>query len=265
MSKFYKTIDTINEKLALKGDYKGTIYQRLTAGYYKVMPLHTPEHDYAWSDLAKKFRRQFKFLSSQFDIEPIQGDPYKSMKHLTKSIDDQKDQGKKPNVKVYAVPPSGAEDDPDAPVGHPLWSNDQNVAARWIHDIIAHYYGQHKFSARGEYAAFNRHTKTLGANTPASEAMFVETVAQTSCYYVYGDFVEQKVHLMSNHFDVTNIGALARSSPLNKYFVLKNKALVHREDFSSSEFEAEFPRLSKELKFQETTGKNKAPLEPIFI
>lgn len=264
MNKFDTVIHNITEKLALKGDYKGGIYQRLVAGYYMVMPRLTKTDIPAWDELSKKFKRQKEFLSSKFEQEPVQGDPYSSSKDLISSIDNQRATTKKPNVKVYAVPPSGAEDDDDAAVGHPLWSNDENVDVRWVHDIIAHYYGKHKFSARGEYGAFNRHTKTLGAATLASKALFTEVVAQTSCYYVYGDFVEQKVTLMTQHFDQQNIGALNPSSPLNKYFELRDKELVKRDTFDSNQFMKEFPVLSKELKRQETTGKNKVPLTPIF-
>lgn len=267
MSKFYDTLKNITpleERLALKGDYKGTIWQRLVAAYYMIMPTHTKAHDPAWEELGKKFTRQREFLSREFDMAPTQDDPYASMKELTNSINKQKDEGGKASVRVYAEPPAKAEDDDSENVGHPVWNNDMNVIVRWVHDIIAHYYGQHKFSARGEYGAFNRHTKTLGPNTKASEALFTEVVAQTSCYYVYGNFVEQKVHLMTDHFDHQNVGALNPSSPLNKYFVLENKELVKKPDFNTEEFVNEFPELAKELKYQEELGKNLAPLQPIF-
>lgn len=267
MSKFYDIIEglqPIEESLVLKGDYKGTIWQRLVAGYYMIMPSHTLKHNPAWEELAKKFTRQREFLSHLFSMEPTTGDPYDSMKHLTRSINKQREETGKASVRVYSEPPSGAEDDDSVPQGHPVWSNDMNVIVRWVHDIMAHYYGQHKFSARGEYGAYNRHTKTIGVNTDATKALFTEVVAQTSCYYVYGDFVEQKVTLMTDHFDATKVGALNPTSPLNKYFELVNKELVKTKTFNTEEFIKEFPKLSKELKRQETLGKSLIPLQPIF-
>ena len=61
---------------------------------------------------------------------------------------------------VYAEPP-GPEGD-TSQQGHPVYSNDQNVMIRGVHDAIAHLGGDHPFSApEGEYGAYNRHLKTL--------------------------------------------------------------------------------------------------------
>ena len=255
----------LNERLALKGDYKGTIYQRLVSAVYQTMPLYTKTHRFAWEDLIGKFKRQKEFLSGEFELVPTQEDPYPSSKAMSKNFKKQKEAGaERIKVRTYAEEPSGAEDDDSAHQGHPVFSNEENIDVRFVHDIIAHYYGGHPFSARGEYGAYNRHTKTLGANTPASEALFTEVVAQTSCFYVYGDFVEQKVTLMTDYFDHINVGAFSKGSPFNKYFEIKDKLLVKREDFDGEKFMREFPKISRELIRQERLGKSRVPLEPIF-
>lgn len=252
------------ETLSIAGDYKGTVFQRLVAARYMTMPVHSERDDPAWSELAKKFARQKEFLSSKYRMEPTQEDPYASMADMTRKIEAQKAAGIKPAVRVFSALP-GPEGEAESQ-GHPVWDNDINVVVRWVHDIIAHYYGQHKFSARGEYAAYNRHTKTLGPTTLASKALFTEVVAQTSCYYVYGNYVPQKVCLMTELFDHLNIGKLAPGSPLNKYFEFDpvEKNLIPVENFNDAAFLAEFPGMGKELRRQWSLKKSLVPLQPIF-
>lgn len=259
-----KEENQLQERLALKGDYKGNIFQRLVGAVYQTMPLYTKSHRYAWEDLIKKFTRQKEFLSGEFDLVKTQEDPYPSSKAMSKNFDAQKASGvDKIKVRTYAEEPKG-DGSEDNFEGHPVFSNDENIDVRFVHDIMAHYYGGHPFSSRGEYGAYNRHTKTLGPDTPASEALFTEVVAQTSCYYVYGDFVEQKATLMTKYFDHQNVGALSRNSPFNKYFHIIDKELVKKDDFDRDEFMREFPKISNELIRQERLGKNKAPLQDIL-
>lgn len=255
----------LNESLALKGDYKGGIFQRLVAAVYQTMPLYTESHRYAWEELIDKFSRQKEFLSREFEMVKATEDPYPSSKAMSRDIKKQQAEGKgRVKVKTFAEEPSGAKDDEAAFQGHPVFSNDENVDVRFVHDVIAHFYGSHPFSARGEYAAYNRHTKTLGVNTAATQALFTEVVAQTSCYYVYGDYVEQKATLMTNYFNPTKVGALAENSPFNRYFELVDKELVKKKDFDGEKFLREFPKIGRELIRQERLKASLTPLEPIF-
>ena len=238
------------EGLALKGSYKGNIFQRLVAAKYMLAPDFEESARIPFEDLKRKILRQSEFLSSKFVMKPTQDDPYSSMKSMTQDIDKQKASGIKPIVPAFAEPPamSGQKQG-----GHPMLTNDENITQRWVHDIIAHYYGQHPFSARGEFSAYNRHLKTLcnrdqvkSGQCPAAKAMFTEVVGQISCYYVYGNYVDQKAVILED-FDHYNIGALNPSSPLNNYFELSNKELKKKDDFNWQEFSNHFPALSKEL------------------
>jgi hypothetical protein len=171
---------------------------------------------------------------------------------------------KKPVIPVYAEPP---QLDGQKGGGHPYFSNDDNVTQRGVHDIIAHYAGQHPFSARGEYGAYNRHLKTLcnpaqvkAGQCLAAKAMFTEVVAQTSYYYIYGGFSDQKMILMDD-FDYANVGLLAPTSPLNAFFMVEGKTMAIRPDFSWDRFATEHSDLAMELLRQEEKNKK---LEPIF-
>ena len=253
------------ESLALKGNYKGTFFQRLVAASYMLAPTMDESAVPAFQDLASKLARQGEFLKSKFQFEPTHDNPYKSMKHLTREIDKQKAADiRRPVMKVFAEPP-GPEGEPVQ--GHPLFSNDFNVQIRGIHDAITHYMGQHPFSARGEYGAYNRHLKTLcnieqvkSGDCPAAKAMFTEVVAQTSVFYVYGDYVVQKVVIL-NDYDHARIGALAKESPLNEFFVLEDKELNPRPEFHWEAFSMAMPKLSQELNRQVEAGAARSPLD----
>lgn len=266
----------LNEALSLKGNYKGTIFQRLVAAQYVLLPGFQPEAIPGYRDLMKKIQRQDKFLQSKFQFNPGMDDPYSSMKQMTKDILAQKAAGiKKPAFRVYAEPPKGPQlsvlqHDPDLPgsEGHPLLSNDQNVTLRGVHDAIAHFMGQHPFSARGEYAAYTRHLKTLcnvdqvkNNNCLAAQVLFTEIIGQTSYYYVYGSYTEQKAAIMYD-FDFWNVGSLSPQSPLNKYFQLVGKSLMPVSDFNYQQFSQAFPELASEMKKQ-LQGKSITTLQPL--
>jgi len=256
----------LQESLALKGSYKGTIFQRLVAASFMIAPNEEPGAKAAFEDLRRKIGRQYDFLSTKWNMHPTMDDPYKSMKQMTQNINAQKAAGiKKPLVKVYAEKP-GPDADPNKQ-DHPAWDNETNVRGRGVHDIISHYAGQHPFSARGEYGAYNRHLKTLcnpdqvkAGKCLAAGAMFTEVVGQTSCYYIYGDYPPQKLIVLDD-FDHANVGRLAPNSPLNKYFILENKSLNLSPDFDWQEFKGEFPKLALEITKQQSGLK--VGLQPI--
>lgn len=195
-------------------------------------------------------------------MHPTQDDPYHSMKAMTKDINKQRSMGvRKPIVSVYAEPP---QINPDQQA---TFSNDDNVKQRGVHDVIAHYYGQHPFSARGEYGAYNRHLKTLcnvdqvkEGKCLAAKAMFTEVVAQTSYFYIYGTYVAQKIIILDD-FDHARVGLLSSNSPLNQFFIVSNKEMSLRPDFSWDNFAVNFGDLAMELVRQEQSNRK---LSPIF-
>ena len=244
-----------NEGLAIAGDYKGGLFQRLVAASYHLAPVMDSSVEPAWIELARKLQRQNEFLRHKFNFIPSSGDHYSSMKQLKQSIDAQRATGqKKADMFVYAEPP-GPEGEEERQ-GHPIWSNDTNVMVRGVHDAIAHLAGNHPFSARGEYAAYNRHAKTLcnvqdakAGKCMAVHALFTEIVGQTSFYYIYGKFPPQKVAFL-NDFDHYNVGLLSSASGLNAFFEYQNKNLVAKQDFNPQIFQEKFPQLNEVLQGQ---------------
>lgn len=208
------------ESLALKGDYKQSVFQQLVAGLYELSPIVDEKAIPAFKYLEEKIKSQYSMLQSRFVFNSTKDDPYKSVKDLSNQINIQKEKGiKKPEVRVF----NGGQD-------HPIFSNDVNVMLRGVHDLIAHLAGMHPFSARGEYGAYNRHLKTLGNKINgngqlAASALFTEIVGQTSYYYVYKKYPVQKAIILKD-FDFYNVGALNKNSGLNEFFVLENKELI---------------------------------------
>jgi hypothetical protein len=243
------------ETLALAGNYKGGVFQRLVAASYKLAPVSDPAALPAFQELARKMSRQNDFLRHDYNFVPSPGDHYASLKQLRRSIDAQRQAGKKrADMFVYSEPP-GPQNDASL-TGHPVFTNDQNVMVRGVHDAIAHLGGNHPFSARGEYGAYNRHVKTLcnvqdarAGKCLAAAALFTEIVGQTSFYYVYNAYAPQKAVFLPD-FDYYNVGLLASNSRLNRFFVVQNKDLVCRPDFDAEVFAREFPALSQELSRQ---------------
>ena len=240
------------ETLALAGNYKGGIFQRLVAASYKLAPVSDPAALPAFQELQRKMSRQSDFLRHSYNFIPSPGDHYASLKQLRRSIDAQRQVGKKrADMYVYAEPP-GPEGDASQ-TGHPVFTNDQNVMIRGVHDAIAHLGGTHPFSARGEYGAYNRHLKTLcnvqdarAGRCMAAAALFTEIVGQTSFYYVYNSYAPQKAAILPD-FDHYQVGLLSPNSRLNAFFWVQNKNLVCRPDFDPEVFAREYPSISQEL------------------
>lgn len=241
-----------NETLALAGNFKGDVFQRLVAAMYKLAPVSDPAARPAFEELARKMGRQNDFLRHDYRFVPSSGDHYASLKQLRRSIDAQRQAGKRrADMYVYSEPPCPEGDASQR--GHPVFSNDENVTIRGVHDAIAHLGGNHPFSARGEYGAYNRHLKTLcnvqdakAGRCLAAGALFTEIVGQTSYYYVYGQFASQKAVFLPD-FDHFNVGLLDPASRLNGFFMLQSKNLVCRTDFDPEVFSREFPALAQEL------------------
>ena len=83
----------------------------------------------------------------------------------------------------------------------------------------------------------------------------MDVVGQTSFYYIYGHYADQKAVIL-NDFDHAHIGLLTLTSSLNKYFVVVNKEMQKSPNFNWKEFYVEFPDLAQELRRQETLNKN---------
>ena len=228
------------ETLALKGSYIKGAFQRLVAAKYMLAPQVEPDAVPLFKALIAQAEKQHAMLSTNYEFNPQPGDPYPSMKAMAHSIDTQKAAGQKPVVKVFAEPPGNADDGQ----GHPVFTNDQNVLWRGVHDVMAHYAGRHPFSSRGELGAYNRHLRTLGPRM--APPLFTDLIGQVSCFKIYNKYPLQKAAILRD-FNFYRVGELAPESPLNHFFVIDRKALVPVQGFQWAAFSQAEPQLAAEL------------------
>ena len=88
---------------------------------------------------------------------------------------------------------------------HPVFTPEQNLVFRAVHDKLAHYDRHNDFSFRGELKAYNAHIKLSPVET--YPALFTEIIGQAAFYLVYGHFGEQKIALL-REFDYEKIGVM---------------------------------------------------------
>ncbi len=79
---------------------------------------------------------------------------------------------------------------------HPLWTPEQNINFRIVHDMYGHFTGQAAFSWEGEQAAYI--SQCLFHSQKAQEALFTEIVGQTAVFSLTREFPDQKAILLES-------------------------------------------------------------------
>lgn len=130
----------------------------------------------------------FKANPNGGGVQVVNYHPYQNAKEMTDEV-----MGKG----VYRVSSADA--------AHPLWSIEQNVKFRAVHDWYTHIINKADFSPRGELRAFNTHVKLLPPM--AVPALFTEVVGQAAYAIARGSFTVQKICLLSQ-FDYYVIGKI---------------------------------------------------------
>jgi hypothetical protein len=209
----------ISEKMMLKNWDK---YRQLVAKAYKDAPSMDASAVKHWKALNTSNYTLFKRLLSKteiilvtenqsdagktlnlagksFEVKKVDGEPYSSQAEM--KADWQKN--KKLMISIdYS--------------DHPVFSVEDNVIFRCVHDFIVHILGNHPFGDKGEIASYNLHAKLVPPD--ALPAIFTEIVGQ-ACYAVeYGEFGEQKIAVLDG-FDHKQVGMVTG-------YDIQNKALV---------------------------------------
>lgn len=79
---------------------------------------------------------------------------------------------------------------------HPLWTPEQNMEFRLVHDVIGHFGSKGGFDFTGERAACRAHAKHL--NSAAREALYTECIGQTAAAIEFGGYLEQAVGFLES-------------------------------------------------------------------
>lgn len=74
---------------------------------------------------------------------------------------------------------------------HPVWSVDENIAFRIVHDVLGHGSTGSGFTWEGEQIAYRKHA--LHVSPTAGRALYIEAIGQVAYALHTGEFGPQKV------------------------------------------------------------------------
>ena len=189
-----------------------TEFTKMVADAYDAAPVHDPAADSHWRALNASNRKLWQRLLSRIKIifttesgstEPItingksyevvqMEDPYSTQSEMKSDVET--------NKRLYI-----SKDHSD----HPLFSVEDNIIFRTVHDYIVHILGNKPFGAYGELQAYNLHAKLVPEEAKA--AIFTEVVGQVSWQNIHGSFPVQKVAVL-NGFDYDEVGKVIDSN-----------------------------------------------------
>jgi hypothetical protein len=167
------------------------------AKHYDDLPAKQEDQAWRWEKLADHIEKFYDRMQSRVKVEYVDGQPYEDAKEMERKVRD---------TGVLQISKDHNE--------HPIFSPEQNLKFRAVHDYIVHIMNADKgidFSREGEIKAYNLHRSLAPPDT--WPALFTEVAAQ-ACYATSrGDFPDQKVAILPM-FDPENIGDWADGSPV---------------------------------------------------
>ena len=168
-------------------------YAKKVSDAYMARPKLESDHAKSWHVLMQNLKTQYKRLQSKFDVRFVKEDPYKSFEDMRDEV------LHKGVLRIY-------EGDSD----HPIWTPEENIIFRTVHDALGHLAGYqkgkgHRFTLRGELGVYNRQIKLVSPE--ARIALFTEIVGQVCTGIVKGGFQVQKVCKLWG-FDYVQVGEI---------------------------------------------------------
>lgn len=147
------------------------------ADAYAKAPAYDPKAAVYFKELADDSTRRAHVLGQQLHIEVTDNpEPYPNAQEMANDIH---------KNKHFLVSRANSE--------HPIWSVEQTIAFRVVHDVLGHAVSGGDFGWQGENLACAAHFPLL---TPTAQlALFTECIAQTAYAAFYRSFGPQKVAL----------------------------------------------------------------------
>ncbi len=150
---------------------------------YAQAPVYDPKAAANFKELADDSMRRYEVLKTQLHIEITDNpEPYANAQEMADDIH---------RRRHFVVSRANSE--------HPVWSVEQNVAFRTVHDVLGHAVSGGDFGWAGENLACAAHFPLLSAS--AQQALFTECIAQTAYASFYRSFGPQKVALFPQFTD----------------------------------------------------------------
>lgn len=181
-----KFSDILNERIAMKHSFDD--YLKLVSNAYIKATKYDSTVVHHWKALNQADYNLFKRLQSKIKVDFVNGEPYNNAQEMSNDV--------KQN-KHLSISKDNNE--------HPIFSPQDNLVFRAVHDYFAHVIVGAPFGGRGEIKAYNTHCKLFPKE--AVPALFTEVVGQASVAVTTGNFPEQKIALLHG-FDYWNIGIL---------------------------------------------------------
>lgn len=156
-------------------------YMKDIAEAYANAPTNQPEAQRAWQELAEDSKRRADEIRGRLNVSVTdESEPYATPQHMFDDI----------NRGNFTVSRAHSE--------HPLWTPEQNVDFRIVHDVLGHHTTGADFSWGGENKACAAHSPLL--SKPAQAALFSECIGQTAYANQYGGFGPQKTSFIHQPF-----------------------------------------------------------------
>lgn len=150
---------------------------------YAQAPVFEPKAAGAWKELADDSVARAKILAQQIKIDITdEPEPYQTSQEMAEDVH---------KNRHFTVSRANSH--------HPVWTVDQNVAFRTVHDIMGHCVAGGDFGWQGENLACAAHFPLLTPN--AQKALFCECIGQTAYSAFYRSFGPQKVAFLDEFLD----------------------------------------------------------------
>ena len=142
---------------------------------YAQAPVYDPKAAPFWKELADDSVRRAEVIKQQIKVEVVPDpEPYATPAEMCQDVH---------KNKHFFVSSAHSQ--------HPIWTVEQNVAFRIVHDVLGHCVSGGDFGWQGELQACGAHFPLLTPN--AQKALFVECIMQTGAAAYYRSFMQQKV------------------------------------------------------------------------
>lgn len=148
---------------------------------YAEAPTYDPKAAGAWKELGEDSVRRAEAIANQIRVE-FTHDPY-PYKDVNEMADDIR------NNKHVTVSKHG--------LSHPLWSSDQALAYRLVHDVLGHAAVGGDWGWHGENGATSAHMPLLSPN--AQKALFTEAIGQAAHNSYYRQMAPQKIAFLDDY------------------------------------------------------------------
>jgi hypothetical protein len=215
-------MSNLNEKLVLKS---WGVYSQLVADAYAKAPKMDSSVVHHWHSLNASnhtlFQRLLGKVNLIFTTEGNPGNGVMTIKGKKYKLIQSADPYENAQQMAADVKQNGTLKISIDHSEHPIFSVEDNVIFRTVHDYIVHILGNHPFGAKGEIASYNLHAKLVPKD--AVPAIFTEVVGQACVAVTTGNFPEQKIALLPG-FDYINIGHVDDAT-----YQIKNKELMRKE------------------------------------